>query len=411
MKGKDLLRALSNVDDRFISEAEEKKHGKSVIKFALPIAACFALVFAVVLSMLNFQNMFLQSGVAHSGTAYENKYTLYFNKVVGINVSEIDIKGHFWKELTQEQKEKLLPGIAEKYQIDGTVHYSHAEGVTSVFEVYTVIKADGKNIKITIAQGEVAKDCIVSGKPIFSEIEGVNVEAGIFVTDKNSKGERNYIYYADFSIDDIAYHVEYSGEKNDNDYFASVIADIILGGKADFSILDNPTVPELRDDDLTEKEAYNETDFGAYLPKVPNGYQFNSAKRFINQESNYLSASWSREYDDVRFSISKINEQDRKRIVSGKDIELYDMSLYPIPWADSMPEDKREIIENPIFRIEDLTIDVVKKREYISGEQGDPSGKSTNMRFSVLYGDILVEVSTEGVSAEYLFHELSSITK
>lgn len=309
------------------------------------------------------------------------------------------------------QAGKLLPNIAKKYQIDGTVNYSYSSGAAWIFNVDASFNANGRDVKITIAPDEVVKCYLIESKPVFSEVEGVKIEASIFMTDKNSKDEQNYIYHADFKIDYVAFYVEYWGEKTDKEFFTNIIADIILGGKADLSILDNPTIPELRDDKLTENEAYAETDFGTYLPKVPNSYLFNGATRYINQVSDYLFASWSQGYDDIRITISKLKKQDKDRIVSVQDKELYDISLYPIPWADSMPRDTREIIENPIFKIEDLTIDILKMRGYIHGETNEPSGNSVNMRFSVLYDGILIDVSTEGVSSEYLFDELSKIPR
>lgn len=72
------------------------------------------------------------------------------------------------------------------------------------------------------------------------------------------------------------------------------------------------------------------------------------------------------------------------------------MALYSIPWADSMPRDKYHIIENPVFRMEDLTLNMIKLRGYTRGEAGDPSGNSLNMRFSVLYDDVVVAVNSEG---------------
>lgn len=76
-----------------------------------------------------------------------------------------------------------------------------------------------------------------------------------------------------------------------------------------------------------------------------------------------------------------------------------------------MPKDKAHIIENPVFKIEDLTVDILRMRGYTRNEQSDPSKNSVNMRFSVLYDDILVEVNTEGVGFEYLFDELSRIPR
>lgn len=418
MNGKDLLNGLNYVDESLINEAEKTKIKKSTIRFAIPIAASFAIIITAFSMWSNHQNNLPISPdsnippiVSDEGSHSNKEYTLYFNNVDSQVAGDLYIEGHFWEELTTLQAEKLLPNIAKKYQIDGTVNYSHTSESTSLFSANTSFNANGKDVKITIAPNEVIKCYLIEGKPVLSEIEGVKIEAGIFTTDKNSKGEQNYIYHADFKIDDVAYYVEYSGKKTDKEFFTNIIADIISGGKADLSILDNPTVPELRDDKLTENEAYAEADFGAYLPKVPNSYLFNGATRFINQVSNYLFASWSQGYDDIRITISKLKEQDRDRIVSVQDKELYDMSLYPIPWADSMPRDTNEIIENPIFKIEDLTIDILKMRGYIRGETNDPSGNSVNMRFSVLYDGILIEVSTEGVSSEYLFDELSKIPR
>lgn len=418
MKGNDLLKGLTYVDDRLIKEVEEHKSKKSSIRFVLPVAASFAVIISAFSLWSNYLNNLPISPennippiVSDEGSHANKEYVLYFNNVDSQIADALYIEGHFWEELTSLQGKKLLPNIANKYQIDGIVNYSHTVEFTSLFSVNTNFNANGKDVKITIAPNEVIKCYLIEGKPVISEIEGVEIEAGIYITDKNSKGEQNYIYYADFKIDDVAYYVEYSGKETDKEFFTNIIADIVLGGKADLSILDNPTVPELRDDKLTENEAYAETDFGAYLLKVPNSYLFNDATRFINQFNDYLFASWSKGYDDVNITISKLKEQDKDRVVSVQEKELYDMSLYPIPWADSMPRDTREIIENPIFKIEDLTIDILKMREYIRGETNDPSRNCVNMRFSVLYDGILIEISTEGVSSEYLFDELSKIPR
>ncbi|NLN47732.1 MAG: hypothetical protein GX154_01240 [Clostridiales bacterium] len=416
MKGNDLLKGLTYVDDSLIKEAEEHKLKKSPIRLVLPLAASFALTIAVFTIWSNYSNHLpLSPGnnippiVGNEGPHSDKGYILYFNEADSQIAASIHIEGHFWEELTSAQIEGLFQDITKKYKIDGTVNYSYKSGSASVFNIDARFNANGKDVKVTIAPGEMIKCYLIEGEPIFSEIEGVNIEAGIFITDKNSKGQLNYIYYADFKIDDIAYNVEYIGNKDDKDFFTNIIADIVLGGKADLSVLENPVVPKLRSDRLTEIEAYGEKDFGAYLLKVPNNYTFNDATRFVNQNSDFLSSSWSRGYDDIRITISKLNEQDKERIVSLKDTKLYDMSLYPIPWAESMPRDKANIIENPIFKIEELTIDILKLRGYTRNEQGGPGKNIINMRFSVLYDDILVEVNTEGVSYEYLFNELSKI--
>lgn len=415
MNGKDLLNALNHVDESLIYEAEEKKHNKPLMKYFVSIAASFAILFGAVSMWTHYQGnnpidpnghipVVTSDEYAHS----DLKYTLYFNQVVGQTADRLYIEGHFWEELTALQIEKVLPSIAKKYKINGKVNYSYSEGVISIFSVDSSFMVDNKVFHVTIAPDEIAKCYLIDGEPILSEIEGVVIEAGIFIDDINNQ---RYIYYADFKIEDVAYYVEYVGDNDDADRFEQVVADVILNGKVDLSVFDDPTVPDLRNDTLTEKAVYAETDFGAYLPNVPDGYLFNGATRFTNQVSNYLFASWSHGYADISITLTKLNEQDKERMVSLKDTDLYDMSLYHIPWSESMPRDKAHIIENPIFNIEELTLDILNMRSYTRGETNDPSGNSMSMRFTVLYDDILVEVKTEGVSPEYLYNELLKLPR
>lgn len=169
--------------------------------------------------------------------------------------------------------------------------------------------------------------------------------------------------------------------------------------------------PPLGGEQLTQQQAYAQPKFGAYLPKIPADYGFNSAVAVADKTGDRLFASWSRGHEDFTVHISELGQEDKSRIVAVEDTSLYDMSLYPIPWCDSMPPDKAPIIENPIFKAEDLTVDLIRLREYIRGEQNDPSGNSVNLHFSVLYGDILVAVTTEGVSAQTLFDALSVLPR
>ncbi|NLD50762.1 MAG: hypothetical protein GX660_26780, partial [Clostridiaceae bacterium] len=85
----------------------------------------------------------------------------------------------------------------------------------------------------------------------------------------------------------------------------------------------------------------------------------------------------------------------------------YDLSLYPIPRADSVPDELREIVNNPVFLIDELTLDTVRARTYEISDSGDEPG--ARMRFGVLYGDILVELSIKGATPEAMFEILQKI--
>lgn len=424
MNGKDILLGLGHVDEQFIYEAEIKKINSSrrFFKYAMSIAASFAIVFSLFALNQNGGNTPpvnpnpdvlppVISGDADV-TKPSTNYKLQFNHASTLSASRITIKGHFWNTLDQEQILNVLPILSQNYEVEGTVHYSSEDGKAALYEISTAVTVnENMSGKVTVSPNEIVKDYTIVGEPIISQIEDTPIEAGLFITDKNSKGERNYIYYADFKLGGIAYYMEFASknEKAEKD-FTSVVADVVLGGKADVSIFDNPTIPKIIENNLTESEAYKETDFGKYLINIPTGYLFNSANRFLNQNNDLLFASWSKGYDDVRVQVSRLDENSKARIVSPQDTELYDMSLYSIPWADNMPRDKYHIIENPVFRIEDLTLGMIELRGYTRGETDDTSGNSLNLRFSVLYNEVVVEVSSEGVSAEYLYEELSALT-
>ena len=112
-------------------------------------------------------------------------------------------------------------------------------------------------------------------------------------------------------------------------------------------------------------------------------------------------------YIDWRVSI--LNDNDKTRITSIVDKKNYDLSLYPIPRADSVPDDLREIVDNPIFLSEEIALEAVQARTYKITDTGDESG--SRMCFGVLYGDILVEIRVKGASSEAMFDILQQIKK
>ena len=427
MKSKDILEGLGFIDEKFIEEAneeiaKEKIKKSKILKMIVPIAASLAIIVTSIAFWQQGQNLSpIQPNVDNLPSIVgDNKedgitateYTLSLNEANAIsNDRNLAIKGHFWNELTDKEIKEVLPIISEKYDINSTVHYSSEDNVATIFQVYSNgTTSKNQSIGITIAPNKIEKCYIIDGEPILSEFDGISIEAGLFITDKNSNNEQDYVYFADFKIDNIAYYIEFRSEnKEAEEDFKRLIPEIILGGKANLSILENPIIPKLIDEELLEEEAYNEVDFGKYLFEIPSAYEFNGAYRWLNQNRNSLYASWSNGYDDISISVSPNNEESISRIVSPEEINLYDISLYSIPWAESIPSDIRQIVENPVFNIEDLTLDMIKMRGYIRNEVGDPSSNSLNLRFSVLYDDIIIEIRSEGLSAEYLYEQLISL--
>ncbi len=92
------------------------------------------------------------------------------------------------------------------------------------------------------------------------------------------------------------------------------------------------------------------------------------------------------------------------------DTANYDLSLYPIPHASSVPDELQSIVDNPVFLAEELTLDAVMSRAYKINDAGDSD--DWRMRFSVKYDEIVVEVRTKGVEPEWVYQTLQSfVTK
>lgn len=357
-----------------------------------------------------------QPGVSTSAPDPADEYVLIFNKTDRqISGDKIYIRGHFWQELTSDELQKVFPGLTDTHTVTATVNFQSDEAGAVLFNIDAyAVSAGGLTTYIQIIPGKVVADYVLNGDVKTSDVLGTAVTAGYFETKPNSKWQRNVNYFASFKLSSLGYYVELSGGESENatlrDEFSSLIGLLIKGGAADLSIFDNPVIPELREDELNLNEAYADPDFGAYLPQnVPSGFAFESAMRFMNQKNNYLSALWVKGMGDIHWRVSALEEDDKARLTSVADTQNYDLALYPVPRAESVPRELREIVDNPIFRIEDLTLEVVQARAYEVADAGDISGP--RMRFSVLYGDILVEINVKGATREAVFEMLQQIKK
>ncbi len=169
-------------------------------------------------------------------------------------------------------------------------------------------------------------------------------------------------------------------------------------GEKVFSVDGTPLAPQVTE--LTQEELYSAV--GTFLPgNAPDGFAFESASL---GEYGYF-ALWSRGLEELNWRIRDYRDEDAQRITAVADTRNYDLARYPIPRADSVPEELREIVDNPIFRAEDLTLEAVYARAYKVSELGDSNGY--RMQFSVLYGDKIISVSSKGVSPDWLFEQLS----
>ncbi|MBQ2880746.1 MAG: hypothetical protein IJE40_00610, partial [Clostridia bacterium] len=132
-----------------------------------------------------------------------------------------------------------------------------------------------------------------------------------------------------------------------------------------------------------------------------------NVRRYKNYQLNYISGLWTKGYSQISWQVSYLSEGDEKRFTSVETMENYDLSLYPIPMAESVPDELREIVNHPIFELEELTLDAVYARSRDTKEAGDVSGYRTS--FDVRIGEIVIRISTKGVSPEWVYDSLKAL--
>lgn len=149
------------------------------------------------------------------------------------------------------------------------------------------------------------------------------------------------------------------------------------------------------------EELRADQEFAEYLPRtVPSGYALESAVKSVYQDKTVLAVVWSRGMDSIEWRVDRAPQQAVVPVDVTKP-ETYDVNLYDIPYADSVPENYRETFSNPVFRMEDMSLETVRARTRQVADSGDTSTPRAN--FDVLYGDGTLISFTGRGTAEELF--------
>lgn len=194
----------------------------------LPWAAAACFLFVLLLT-----GRALSGGISGSGretVTLENGEQISFVKAdaaAGQSSSDIDA---FFKELTEEGCNRLFAGLSAA----GWAAFTRKGRQAAGFE--------GKigNVKVVVSTpGLCLRDTIVVGDEESTQVEGIDVTAGYFVTRANSRGEKNMIYYASFVLGSASIYVEGGGTQAQGqavrEEVASVIWRLIQNGEPDFS--------------------------------------------------------------------------------------------------------------------------------------------------------------------------------
>ena len=172
-----------------------------------------------------------------------------------------------------------------------------------------------------------------------------------------------------------------------------------------------PLTPLNPADVITLEEAVLDPYFGMYLPTyVPQGFVFDYAWRFDYPHGDSLIAFWQAGSNySISWRISTPTDHDHEHIVSAGDRERFDLSLYTIPWMDSVPREIMQYVMNPMFLAEELTLEIVQAR-VVQGRPRNPGdAPSVEINFSVLFDGAVVSINATGASPEQVWEMFLSL--
>ena len=113
-------------------------------------------------------------------------------------------------------------------------------------------------------------------------------------------------------------------------------------------MIDSDGCPAVNLKKLTEEEARNQDELGDYLPdRIPRGYAFESASCNLDRQEANLTVTWSRGMDSIMWTV--VEAEALPETVDIDAAETYDQRLYEIPYAETVPQEYQQSVDNPTF--------------------------------------------------------------
>lgn len=330
-----------------------------------------------------------------------------------------DIQAILWgPEGKPEEAEGDLPWMLfwEGYALTGSALYDSGGNLLWV-NLWGEQEETGSAFTLTLRPGELPFAC-----GLYPDVETTEV-FGVPVTGWSREEDGAWVCCSEFMAGEVGVRFENRSAPFGSEY-GEEGRDVAEGGAQMFNallvrqalatdggftldhLLTAEEVPEWREEEYASLEAARqEAAFAPWLPEEDfSGYgEFYGRMTWQEGNEHTLYLRWSWGYDDVSIMVH-LPEGDTVwgNVVDADAPETYDLRLYPVPRADSVPEEYRETVGNPVFRAEEMSREVVEARAYAPNELGDTN--SLRIQFSVLHPDgTLVDYDCEGLSVDQVW--------
>ena len=248
-----------------------------------------------------------------------------------------------------------------------------------------------------------------------SHVHGVEVVASQATRYVPIAGETTQVYYlqADFTFGGASYVIVNYNVCNATakETLTLLVNQIIYAGPPDLTVLENPTIPELRDDRMPFSYAQKDPDLGHLIPQIPQGFvEGGAARRTLDQHDNSLHVFMNQGRGMINWRANLIIAGEFDNIISAHDTYLYDANLYLMPWADSIPEAVWETFQRPIFLAQDITLEVIQARTINEGRRIDEGHMSLQtLSFTVVLDDMAITINAIEIAPEQIWQMLQEV--
>ncbi|MCL2360467.1 MAG: hypothetical protein FWC73_01475 [Defluviitaleaceae bacterium] len=348
-----------------------------------------------------------------------------FREIVGYSWLETSWNLWYTLPLTDEMFAAAFPGfniildwVGAGYDEDGNLVNIMAQEIPATWQLH--YRPVNVRTNITISRWEMPRHLIYqvaedSPEPQMSYIGGVPVMVIVY----EGQGPVPQVDYsppfptveiwAHFEMDGVHYSVQVVDDRESGmAHITTMINALIASGPADLSVLDAVIMPVWGDFPIaTIEEAREDPIFGAYVPLCPEGFELAWGTRTFTSHENDMRIQWRLAgfpfiEDYIQVWIRKAADVHGLIVVDVNDRSLFDWSYYPVfidhEWLDSLEgTPARQTILNPVFRIEDLTEDIIRSRAYWYSPEVEFPWHIGSFAFSILDGDTLI----------YMSHQLS----
>lgn len=418
MHKEQLFAAMDGIDETLIQRSEEAKPMKSALWKWCTLAACFCIVL--------FAGIFFFGRTEEPDSTQPEKVEYYDRQWVAVYNEKMESPftschasppGYYREDLSEDQWEEILPGKRGSWQVKSANAGFLVNGEADRVSLILVTNMEGVS-DVHLSIGNVGYPFYMGGKTF--EKSKCGDQEFMLVRDELPSTAAWKIKLEGYTrIEDVGLH--FSMNCNDEEHGKAVFQAVMecftwYDGEPEMDAVEPSRIPEYRHEKMSYEDALEDPDFGKwFLADVPDGLECSEILRRRDYYSDYLSGNWyDSENGSIRWEAGILEENDKVRITSVSDTQNYDLSLYPPPRADIEPYELERKVSYPIFRIEELTLDAIKLRyERVPGNKypGNETDDYYKMSFGVLYGDILVDVTTRHIEPEWLYEQLMKLPR